>query len=419
MKKILYFLHFIFILFIAIDVHAEYTNKFNCTDPSKCMLMCGYDEEILEKSFRQSSGWVENNIHQYVEIYYYTETDEYEIIYKGNVAEQKSYKGTIAELNYNDNVHGGITEGICPYDVAVDLNASLFNLSVEVCLNNTNSNGDICGIFDDDGTDFNEYNDFSSIYQKKIKTTKTYDLTAEVKKYVETTFEDYKKNNYIINTTKGLEENPFCKRMVSDENIAETEYQNLLKKISTSVNNSFFSTLTIPLWIESSNIYEPITTYFTSGEGTKLIENCTIVINNDDTLQISEKNEFMGLIQENVSEFYGKIYHYFENYLNYQFSDDFSGYEDCAGFLGNKAINTTPAYYLVLILNIMKYGAIIFTLVFSVIDFLKAITSQDKEQLKKAMSASVKRLICAIVIFFLPILIDFVLSFLGAYNTCL
>lgn len=90
----------------------------------------------------------------------------------------------------------------------------------------------------------------------------------------------------------------------------------------------------------------------------------------------------------------------------------------CEGFLGSKTVNTDPAYYLNMALKVMKYMGIILAIVFSTIDFIKAITSQDKDLLKKATTTSVKRALYAVLIFFLPTLINFVLGLIGAYDTC-
>lgn len=98
---------------------------------------------------------------------------------------------------------------------------------------------------------------------------------------------------------------------------------------------------------------------------------------------------------------------------------DFTGPEGCEGFLGEPTTKGTPAYFLKLIMNIFKYLGIVLCLVFAVIDFLKAVTSQDQDLLKKAISTSVKRLVYAIIIFFLPIVINFILGLIGAYSTCL
>ena len=66
----------------------------------------------------------------------------------------------------------------------------------------------------------------------------------------------------------------------------------------------------------------------------------------------------------------------------------------------------------------MRYAAVLFVLIFSTIDFVKATVTQDKDALKKATVTSAKRLIIAIVIFFLPTLINFIMKIIGGYNTC-
>ncbi len=96
--------------------------------------------------------------------------------------------------------------------------------------------------------------------------------------------------------------------------------------------------------------------------------------------------------------------------------EDFSGGEDCAGFLGNKGTAGTPAYYLHIILIAMRYVAIVLALVLSIIDFFKAVFSQDKDLLKKAAITAVKRVIFAVIIFFIPVILEFILGLLGAYT---
>lgn len=103
---------------------------------------------------------------------------------------------------------------------------------------------------------------------------------------------------------------------------------------------------------------------------------------------------------------------------SYHFTADFSGEDSCAGFLGTISDNTSPAYFLDLIMKIFKYAAIILALVLSVVDFIKATVSQDKDLLQKAIMTSTKRLIFAVIIFFLPIAINFFLSLIGAYSSC-
>ncbi|MBE6154487.1 MAG: hypothetical protein E7163_02800 [Firmicutes bacterium] len=94
----------------------------------------------------------------------------------------------------------------------------------------------------------------------------------------------------------------------------------------------------------------------------------------------------------------------------------------CDSYLGNPNdnINKPPAYYLQFIFNLMKYASIILLFVLSIADFAKAVTSDKDDAIKKASINAVKRLGIVIIIFFLPILIEFILKLLGIYSasTC-
>ena len=94
----------------------------------------------------------------------------------------------------------------------------------------------------------------------------------------------------------------------------------------------------------------------------------------------------------------------------------FDSEDTCEGFLGLKTDKTAPAYYLHLALLLIRYLGIILTLVLSVIDFFKAIFSQDKDLLKKAALTAAKRAIFAVIIFFIPTILEFILGLLGAYT---
>ena len=57
-------------------------------------------------------------------------------------------------------------------------------------------------------------------------------------------------------------------------------------------------------------------------------------------------------------------------------------------------------------------------LVFSTIDFVKAAASQDKDALAKAGKNAGKRVIYALILFFVPVLIEFLFPLLGWVGTC-
>ena len=92
---------------------------------------------------------------------------------------------------------------------------------------------------------------------------------------------------------------------------------------------------------------------------------------------------------------------------------DFKGDENsCATYLGDGS-KGTPMYYLSFLFNLIKYAAIVLLFVLTIVEYAKAVTADKDDAIKKATTITVKRLILAIVIFFLPILIEFILELLG------
>ena len=86
-------------------------------------------------------------------------------------------------------------------------------------------------------------------------------------------------------------------------------------------------------------------------------------------------------------------------------------FADYGGFLGDDEDDPEqPIYYVNRVIEIIKYAAIMCLLGFSIADFFKAIVSNDKDALKKAGSTTLKRFIYCVIIFFLPIIIDFLLD---------
>ena len=91
--------------------------------------------------------------------------------------------------------------------------------------------------------------------------------------------------------------------------------------------------------------------------------------------------------------------------------------DDCPIF-GDPADEKSVAYYLQSIFNIIKLLGPALCIVLIVIDLIKAVVSQDKDALSKALTTSGKRLIFAVMIFLLPQLINFLFGLLGWYGTC-
>ena len=85
--------------------------------------------------------------------------------------------------------------------------------------------------------------------------------------------------------------------------------------------------------------------------------------------------------------------------------------------LGNPNTQGHPAFYLQIVFNVMKYAGIIIVIIFSTLDFVGAVASQDNDILKKSAKKLMIRLILCVVIFVLPIILEFVFTLIDVYGT--
>ena len=91
---------------------------------------------------------------------------------------------------------------------------------------------------------------------------------------------------------------------------------------------------------------------------------------------------------------------------------------NCEYLFGDPDNSRYVAYWMQWTMNLIKYLGIIALFVMSTVDFVKALVQSDQDALKKAATTSVKRFIFCVLLFFLPIIVDTLMSFLGAYGTC-
>ena len=92
--------------------------------------------------------------------------------------------------------------------------------------------------------------------------------------------------------------------------------------------------------------------------------------------------------------------------------------DGCDAIFGDPGDESSVAYFLNQVLSIMMYAGPILCLVLSVSDFVKAAASQDKDALSKATKTTGKRIILAMILFFIPVLVNFLFPLLGWYGTC-
>lgn len=91
---------------------------------------------------------------------------------------------------------------------------------------------------------------------------------------------------------------------------------------------------------------------------------------------------------------------------------------DCNSLLGdpNDDVKKEPAFFLQKIFDVMKYVAIVLIIVFTYLDFLGTVGSKDDDKLKKSVSKLITRFIICVVIFVLPMILEFVFTMVEIYS---
>lgn len=102
-------------------------------------------------------------------------------------------------------------------------------------------------------------------------------------------------------------------------------------------------------------------------------------------------------------------------FIDVVFAKDTNG---CYGILGSINDKTSSAYFLQQIYNVMKFGAPLLTIVLTIMDFIKAVSSQDNDQLKKSAKRAIIRVALCLVLFIIPVLINFLFPLFGWNGTC-
>ena len=92
--------------------------------------------------------------------------------------------------------------------------------------------------------------------------------------------------------------------------------------------------------------------------------------------------------------------------------------KQCTGLFGDHEDEDSFAYLLQYAFTIMKFAGPILCIAFSIVDFVKAVVSDKKDELSRVVKRSLTRVVLALVLFFIPIIVDFLFPLLGFYGTC-
>lgn len=88
--------------------------------------------------------------------------------------------------------------------------------------------------------------------------------------------------------------------------------------------------------------------------------------------------------------------------------------DNCNGIMDPEVLEFLQGLF-----DIFKYGGPLLCVVLTIIDFTKTVASQDKDSFTKTIKKTGKRIVLALLLFFIPSLINFVFDILGwSAGTC-
>ena len=407
MKKYLILVIFASLMFIE-DAKALVGD--DCANKGTCLTLCSYNNTYWyspRTGARQNYNYKDKNITvNWSDTHpnnskYYTKT--------GGVDQVFSVYGN----NFYWGVEGtpSLSNFVCPKNAYLD-HSSL------------SSDNELC--FDDDGTTcINKYSNAGTAFGTKsqyyVSGEKNYDISTHIANYSELLFKDIKDD---ISAGKYKDsadlkekiESDFADNFLNGNDIPEfivnmSEYQNLTDNVLKEYEKLRKEAVSDSRK-EAEKEKETARRLFEGG----------FITQEEYEKRVKEAEEKVSNTEENwgdTEEVKKAIDNAFTNIsFNVTKLGDFNVTSYCESYLGDPGKNGTPAYYLQFAFNLMKYIAIVLLFALSVAEFAKATVGSNQDAMKKAIQTTVKRLIIVVIIFFLPILIDFIFKLLGIYSKC-
>ncbi len=406
MKKYIFLIISLFCIELM-NVEASPIND-SCINDNTCMVLCNYVNTYTVGG-SHSTGYQKQERTRNITIYYNFATENITVKWQSTNTDADVYsKGPNSFSNIfstsGTNIYNGFDDDISINNFSCPANGYLDMSSL-------NGNNELC--FDNDGTTCtNEYSGIGTSFGKGsdfVSQEKDYDYEEDIEAYIDGMFEHIK-DDVSSGKYSGL----------TEEEMMDAMYEKMITDFKT---NYLFGN-SIPDFIANSEAYQSI------------YDNVEEEFNKtkQEALQDAEQDLSSGNITQ---EEYDNILNNW-NQINVQNVVDGTTEaldfikrdsvqnnleweaNSCDSILGSTENPNEPAYYLNFAFNILKYAAIVVLFVFTILDFAKATTSDKDDALKKALQSTIKRIIICIIIFFLPTLINFVLSLLGVVDdpTC-
>ena len=200
---------------------------------------------------------------------------------------------------------------------------------------------------------------------------------------------------------------------VSCENFDLSTLEN---KLINDFNKNFLNGNNLPSFIENNDTFQELNQK-QADKIKKYVNKCKDSITNNQELDDESKKSALQKFDysdEDISEMLESVNYKMKNYdkLDYKKASEIN----CEALLGSVTNPDEPAYYISMAFNIIKYLSTLILIVFTIVDYIKAVVSKDDEELSKTNTRFVKRFIFAIIIFVLPSLIIMVLEWGGLIN---
>lgn len=96
----------------------------------------------------------------------------------------------------------------------------------------------------------------------------------------------------------------------------------------------------------------------------------------------------------------------------------FAAETECSFVLGETTNPESFAYLLNQAFKLIQVLGPVLTIVVTVLDLIKALTSSEKDALNKLINKTIKRLIFAVLLFAIPAVLDTIFKWVGIYGVC-
>lgn len=409
MKKNIFKILLFAVMFFSFQINASALNS--CANEGKCLVICEWDN-TYEYNINKDT-----KTHKVYLYYYFNGTWEYEwgIPHNPYIASQKLANDIPTKhIFYSNEISmkkGLLNSGNCPSKAYVDVSG--MGVSEELCLDT----GDV------DGSGKTYCHRASNMGTSFKGTSKLVDNNNDqIKKYY---------TNYLLPKVNNVNCSDWTdsSQQYGEYRISKEKIDEEVKQAQKDFTTNYLRGYAVPGFMLSTyNSYfdkykSSLTTQVNKCANIKKDEAKKDLNSSDyeDYTKTVDNDNLDDYVEERTEEARREIVEGIDPFTKIKNNiPDFSDGSGCESLLGDPSTEGTPAFYLNVAFNVIKYIAIIVLIVFSVMDFLSATASQDNDAVKKATTKAVKRLIYCVIIFVLPYLLNWLLTFINdqAMSTC-